>query len=1145
MLTLRRACTCALAGALSLASARAGAQDTEDGGLYRPERLTVGIADDLLGSFAPDGKTLYYVSNRNTVSQVFAQSVTDGRAHMLFDDDADVTWPRISPDGKHLLYISFGERASGQLCLRDLPSGEGRRCLEDPSAALQAEWVDDGRIVVVGRQSIQGDLRILEVTAGPRLSARPLMDRNLTSPAVSPDGKWLVYVPVERDVQAVGPAFAAHGAGRIEIAPFGSSTTPGVALPIDLPGITGQPAFARDGRALYVVQFFIDSNHDGVIDATDNGVLFRVPLSFEKGTPMAGTPEQLTETSWNCEYPAPARDKLAATCSRDGSLDVYAFPLDGEVPPELTLEQLAAEVDVAATRVDKQLLASRLLARSTATSAHRLALLSLALLDLDLDAYDAAEFHAKHVADLHDPATAGLGHPLAALVDQRRSMRDRERGRLIGRFTELARARLDQLKLSPKASPMAVAFAHVVRSEIADSFGDKAMARAELEAASLDATTALPIVEAYYQRADAFYREVDDHEALVATCRRLAESPALTPDEQLRYARAAARSMVRGLAFDEGRARLIRERVTSADGSETAFAIDLAIVLNGIRTADPPPAVAEALLGLYAAQTRSGRRRVLVDDAVARATSVNADRVVEDLAQRNIAGTPRGTPDRRGAERLFRRVMTGRAYRDVGAKRFAEARADFDAIVEQTGSLEAVVGAIDARLKLDEPPARIEASYLKPATTPAQIALSAFARAYILARRLPKIDGDEHAKADADAMALLHASWSDLKSQRIAQALDGALLHEEYLRTGDLASVEKANVHYLIALELVTTNPRFRAMILGELGLLHARVGNYRIALEYLEERDKLPYAENSEGLAVRLAMARCLLHVGRESDAATVADQALATIDRTPGLAPYRALVLDRAALDNLAAGRFARAVTLYDLEMPLLDPEAGLQGDRNRFVARVARAAAAIGAGQAARAADDLARVEHDLSDPTRSLALGWPHASIDDALRTYRLIVSGLRAEADGALGQLDTEAQALAARRAILDARFLTTARSEDERAAMLAEAQLAVNATERHDAASASSWLVRALARADDLRSRAGGEVDQDGLEVLRLAAELDLATPGAPLVADLRQRLQAAVKWLEGRRDPALRRSQRWLEIYLPLTPPVPGKSSL
>jgi hypothetical protein len=95
---------------------------------------------------------------------------------MLFDDDADVTWPRISPDGKALLYISF-ERAAGQLCIRRLPDGESRRCLDDPSAALQAEWIDRDHIALVSRQSIQGNLRVLLVTVEAKLYARALLDR--------------------------------------------------------------------------------------------------------------------------------------------------------------------------------------------------------------------------------------------------------------------------------------------------------------------------------------------------------------------------------------------------------------------------------------------------------------------------------------------------------------------------------------------------------------------------------------------------------------------------------------------------------------------------------------------------------------------------------------------------------------------------------------------------------------------------------------------------------------------------------------------------------------------------------------------------------------------------------------------------------
>ncbi len=332
VLTRRASAFARLALAGSLLAAHALADNVDDDDLVRPQRLTVDVADNLLGQLGPDGKTLYFVSNRDTTNQIFAQSMVDGRSHPLFDDGADVTWPRVSPDGRSLLYISFRESASGQLCIRSLPAGDGRRCLQVSSAALQAEWIDNRRIALVSRQSIEGDLSVVEVTIDPDFSTRPLLDRNVTSPTASPDGRWLVYVPVTRTEQAVGPAFAAHASQALEAVPIASArTTRPIRIAINLPGQTGQPAFSRDGRALYVVQFFSDTNRDGAIDASNHGVLFRVPISFDGPTPVVGTPEQLTETSWNCEYPMPFVDRVVATCSKEASLDVYSLPLDGEV----------------------------------------------------------------------------------------------------------------------------------------------------------------------------------------------------------------------------------------------------------------------------------------------------------------------------------------------------------------------------------------------------------------------------------------------------------------------------------------------------------------------------------------------------------------------------------------------------------------------------------------------------------------------------------------------------------------------------------------------------------------------------------------------------------------------------------------------
>jgi len=1127
-----------LALAALLVGGRSSADNTDDDDLVRPQRLTVDVADDLLGQLGPDGKTLYFVSNRDTTNQVFAQGMADGRARPLFDDGADVTWPRVSPDGRSLLYISFRESASGQLCVRRLPEGDGRQCLRDSSAALQAEWIDPRRIALVSRRSIEGDLRIVEVTLGSDLSSRPLLDRNVTSPAVSPDGRWLVYVPVARAVKTVGPGFAAHAGLTLEAVPLAAPSTAPVKIALALPGQTGQPAFATDGRSLFVVQFFTDTNHDGAIDASDHGVLFRIPISFEGPSPVAGPPEQLTETSWNCEYPTPYVDRLIATCSQDASLDVYSLPLDGEVPAAWTMPQLLNAIDDADTRVEEQLLLSRRLARESTAHGRREAMLALTMIHLEREEFRAAQYYAEQVDTLRDDATAGISLPLRMLVEERRAERRREQGRLSEGFRIEARGRLSQLRTDKFDSPMAEDLTHLARSEVFDALGEEGAARAELEAVTVDETTPSPIVQAYYRHADALYRQLDDREALVAVCRQLAANAALKLDERLQYARAAVRAMVRGLPYAEAEARLERERPVASQGpngdSELGFAIDLARNVLAIRNSHPPQAVGDALLALYSAQSRPGRRRALVVEAVQRADDTDADDVLDALLQRDIREVKPGTHERGEVEDIYERFILARAYERAAAKRYAEAAQDYDAVAEQTGSYEAVVGAIDMRLKTGQTPTAIEARYEAPGIP---VARARFAKAYLGARQLPKLEGEAHAKAAAEALDALEASWSDFKEERVPQALFGALLHEEYIESQDLAAAERANVHYLIALELVGDSPRLGAMILGELGLLHTDVGNYRIALGYLLERDKLPYSDNTEGLDVLLSKAQALLHVGKEGEAAAAGEAALAMISRNPALAPYRLLALDWAALDNLAAERPARALALYDEEIPLLDRSLGPQAERNRIVTRFGRAAAAVGANEPARALADLDYVDRRLEDPTTVATLLWPHATIDHVARAYRIISSGLRANANRELGRLDGEARAMTTRLTLLDARFQESHRAEVAREEMLCEAQLALNASQRRDTPSAARWLTRALARADDLRARGSGQLDREQLDVLWLAAELTVSMK-ATLVADLARRLTAASSEITARREPSLRPYARWFEVYLSLVAP-------
>ena len=1113
--------------------------DPADRLLRRAERLTVSVADDLLGQLSADGKTLYFVSNRNTTNQIFAQNIEDGRAKQLFDDDADVTWPRISPDGRLLLYISYRDQASGRLCVRALPEGGGRRCLDDAVVGLQAEWTDNHNIALVGRTSIEGELSVLDVRVGASLHSSPIFVRSLTSPTVSPDGRWLVYVPVARTTPSVGPAFAAHAAPALSVARLSSSDPP-MAITVDLPGQTGQPVFARDGRSLYFVQFFVDSNHDGVVDASDHGVVFRVPISFPSDRPVLGAPEQLTETSANCEYPAPFKDRLIITCSEDESLDIYSLPLDGEVPAEWTAEALGAVEAEASSRAEEQLLVSRRLSRETTVLGRQRAMLSLALVHLEAEEFRAAEFYAHRLDASGDDAIRGVAKPLETLVVQRRASRRRDQGRMMEGFSAEAKKRLAALHAESAGSAMATMLTHLVKSEIADSIGDKTLARSELEAVVVDDTTPSPLIHAYYLTADALYRELDDREALFHACRALSSNRGLSPEDQLRYARAALRALVRGLSSVEARARLARPLVAPmAEEGELSFALEVTDLVVTIQDAHPPPSVVRGLTDLYARESRPGRRRALMGDAMRRAAAMGAEEVLEALATRDIQEVRRGTRERSSAERLYRRLLTGRAYLRASERRYDEASADFEAVARETGSLEAVVGAIDMHLKRGEMADAIARLYERPGAEPK---VAHFAKAYLLARELPKLEGEAHAKAAAAAIQALQSSWSALKNQRIAQALFGALLHEEYLLTNDLGTAERANVHYLIALELMGQNPRFRAMILGELGILHADVGNFRIAVGYLLDRDKLPYSDNSEGLDAMLSEAQSLLHVGREGDAAALADRALGVIDRNPALARYRVLALDWAAVCHLAAGHFARALALYGEEIPLLaalptpSADAMSMAERNRLVVRVARAAAAIGAGQPSVALADLDYVDTHLD--TVGPALQWPHATREHVAETYRLIAAGLRANAYQALGLGDDEARAIETRLSILQKQREATHRSETAEAELLAWDDLALNASRRHDPALASKALTQALAIVDELRVHDLGMTGRPGLDTLRLAADLSTSM-GATLEPTLTTRIASVSAELATRRDPELKAYQRWFEIYGTLLAPT------
>jgi len=1115
----------ALAFTFAFTSSFAFASPTEP--LRRPQKLTVGLSDELLGELAPDGRHIYFISNRNATSQVFLQDLAAPASQLLFDEGADVTWPRISPDGKRLLYITFREDAAGQLCVRDLAKLK-RSCLDGRSGALQAAWISADELLLLRRSSQEADLTLERVRLGTTLRAQPYLQRNLAGPALSPDGKWVAFVPLERAGERLGPAFAAQAARALVFRRLSDGKE--VQVHLDLPGATGQPAFSSDGKWLYFTQYLNDTDQSGVLDGDDHGVIFRAPFGADPTELGRLAPEQLTTAGSNCQYPAPSRDRLIMTCSRSGSLDIFSLPLDGIVPESWSRERIREEYQASRDDWERLLLIHRV-ARSEQDPARRARLLLASIhLHLQLDEYESAMFHARVLGSVPAPELAALQPVLELVIAERRSFLAFNRGQTGPGFLDDSRRRVEILLAArPGEPPAALALRHLAASELYDVVGDKPAALHELELATVDEKTPAFVVLLRAQRAEALLRELDRPADFVKALAPLVDHPLLPSEEKLRLGAVFARAVVRGLPVAEAEKALQRELAAAPAGSARAFGLSLEACLPSIH----PKTLAAGracMNALYDRHPTLPERRVLVTEVLRTAESSDADDLEYELVRRWVKDVPQDSAERRHAERLFRILVEDQAYAALIAGRFAEAAAAFEEVTRHAESLEAHAGYIEASLAagVTDLEQRYAARYPAP-----DAPMRRLAHAYLEVRKLPDLDGAAFDRADAAATRDLAALEGPFGQRSEYQALKGVILHNRWLEHGDRAAAEEANTHYLLALDLANDNARYVAMIQEQLGLLHAQVGNHRIAIGHFEDREALPFADPLVAVGHHLVEARSFQHVDRFADAARESEEALVIVDKTPSLARFVPLALDRTALYQLSAGNPKRALQLYDRALAL----DGERHDRNHVVLLLAHAAAALNAQDPARALADLDRVDAAFADPALTRTLVWPHTQPEEVRRSYDLLRLGLRGQAERATGKLDAAFSTLQTRETLLAARAKQRGLDDDLLALSLSEAQLADVARLRGALDDAGRFASQSLRNADAYAKRTATPLADAQLSAIQFAAELLLVAkvPRSAFTVDVPGRLVGAYERLCKTGNLERRSIRRRFSVYLTL----------
>ena len=110
-----------------------------------PVRVTQSTAIDTEAKFTPDGRSIYFVSDRGGGPQVYRQSLGGGNAERVTFTGAYNISPAISPDGKFLAYIS--RQGGFKLMVMDLASGEAHG-ITDTNDDESPSFAPNGRFIL-------------------------------------------------------------------------------------------------------------------------------------------------------------------------------------------------------------------------------------------------------------------------------------------------------------------------------------------------------------------------------------------------------------------------------------------------------------------------------------------------------------------------------------------------------------------------------------------------------------------------------------------------------------------------------------------------------------------------------------------------------------------------------------------------------------------------------------------------------------------------------------------------------------------------------------------------------------------------------------------------------------------------------------
>ena len=139
---------------------------------------------------SPDGKSLFF----DILGDLYKIPATGGKAERITEGIAFDSHPKISPDGKSVLFIS--DKSGGEnVWVMNLESKETKQITKGNTSVFQsAEWTPDGNYIVAskGKRNLKMYLYHVDGGSGTALISEP-ENLKVVEPAFGKDGRYLWY----------------------------------------------------------------------------------------------------------------------------------------------------------------------------------------------------------------------------------------------------------------------------------------------------------------------------------------------------------------------------------------------------------------------------------------------------------------------------------------------------------------------------------------------------------------------------------------------------------------------------------------------------------------------------------------------------------------------------------------------------------------------------------------------------------------------------------------------------------------------------------------------------------------------------------------------------------------------------------------